>query len=430
MIYQKEASLQYVWQKGLFDQRFLKTSCGQSIEIVHAGMLNKNSGPDFKLAKIRIDDVLHVGHVEIHLKSSDWLRHGHQYDESYKNVILHVVIENDLVPTDHWLANLPCLELGDRLKIPEYKIARMASTYSPNGFHCYHQVIGKNQEFRNVLSDWKWDLVLERIERKSKDFYDLLKKCKGDFNAWLYQSFASIIAYPLNHYPMQQLTESLPFDVFKSYLKDSLSMEALFLGQAGLLSADLNDSYERDVHDLYTFMKHKYRLEPIPSKLWRYFRLRPFAFPDRRVALLAAFASGMPYPEDMFIKWSSVKEVNDFLDLKLSMDWIGRYRIGKQADKKLGVNLGDGLRLQLSINMIVPCMIAYGNYTGNKLLSKKGYSLLETMNCENNQHTRSFDLFDVEFLTALDSQAAVELKKNYCSKYRCLECQLGQRLLV
>ena len=430
MIYQKEASFQYVWHKGLFDQRFLKTSCGQSIEIVDTGVLNKDSGPDFKLAKIRIDNIMHVGHVEIHLKSSDWLRHGHQYDENYKNVILHVVIENDLVPTDHWLANLPCLELGDRLKIPEYKIAKMASTYSPNGFHCYHHVIGKYQEFRDVLEDWKWDLVLERMERKSNDYYKLIKKCKGDFNVWLYQSFASIIAYPLNQYPMQLLTESLSFDIFKSYLNDSRSMEALFLGQAGLLNGDFKDAYEQDIHDSYTFMKHKYRLEQVPSKLWKYFRLRPFAFPDRRVALLAAFASRMPYSEDIFIRWDSIKEVNDFLDLKLSKYWIGRYRIGKQADKKLGVTLGDGLRLQLGINMIVPCMIAYGRYTGNKLLSKRAYSLLEAMKSESNQHTRTFDLFDVEFLTALDSQAAVELKKTYCANYRCLECQLGQRLLI
>lgn len=430
MMYEKEANLQYVWQKGLFDQTLLKTSCGKTVEILNAGELNRDSGPDFKLAKIRIDDVLHVGHVEIHLKSSDWLRHGHHYDENYSNVILHVVLENDLIPSDHWLANLSCLELGNRLKIPEFRVAKMASTYSPNGFHCFHHINGESQELKNVLEDWKWDLIFERMERKAKDFYILLKDCKGDLNRWLYHSFARIIAYPLNQYPMQLLVRTLPFRVFKSYLNDSLSMEALFLGQAGLLDTELQDAYEQDISQRYTFMMHKHKLEPLASKLWKYFRLRPYAFPDRRVALLAAFTARMPFSEDLFVRWSSIKEIDYFLKLSLSEHWIGRYRIGKKADKKLGVHLGEGLKNQLEINMIIPVMIAYGHYTGNKLLGQRAYSLLEAMKSESNHHTRSFDLFDIKFLSALDSQAAIELKKNYCSKFRCLECQLGQRILM
>ena len=79
----------------LFDSSNLQTTAGESITIVQVGMHNLNAGPDFFNAKIKIDNTLWAGNVELHVKSSDWLLHKHQNDLSFQNIILHVVYLND-----------------------------------------------------------------------------------------------------------------------------------------------------------------------------------------------------------------------------------------------------------------------------------------------------------------------------------------------
>ena len=82
--------LQYIWEKQLFDKKTLKTTEGIPIQVVHVGFLNKNGGPDFINAKIKIGNIYHYGSVEIHINSKDWNAHRHQNDKNYNNVILHV----------------------------------------------------------------------------------------------------------------------------------------------------------------------------------------------------------------------------------------------------------------------------------------------------------------------------------------------------
>ncbi len=91
----KEDFLHFIWKFRLYNNQTLLCHPDGKLQVVNPGMLNKNAGPDFTEAKLKIDETLWVGHVEIHLKSSDWLLHHHQHDPAYDNVILHVVYEND-----------------------------------------------------------------------------------------------------------------------------------------------------------------------------------------------------------------------------------------------------------------------------------------------------------------------------------------------
>ena len=85
-----EQLLHYVWKHKLFPLRELKTTDGQTVEVIDPGLHNRDAGPDFFNAKVKIGTTLWVGNVEIHDKSSDWYLHGHDKDRSYDNVILHV----------------------------------------------------------------------------------------------------------------------------------------------------------------------------------------------------------------------------------------------------------------------------------------------------------------------------------------------------
>jgi hypothetical protein len=107
----KEQLLHYIWQFKKFDLFNLYTLCEKKIDIIHSGKYNTDAGPDFSLAKIMIDGIEWNGNIEIHVKSSDWIKHKHDLNTSYKNVILHVVYEADEKTRPFHNATIPVLEL-------------------------------------------------------------------------------------------------------------------------------------------------------------------------------------------------------------------------------------------------------------------------------------------------------------------------------
>ena len=92
----KEDFLHYLWKYKFFMIKELRTSQNIPLEIIKTGQHNFNSGPDFFNSKLKIGKEVWAGNVEIHVKSSDWYVHGHESDENYDNVILHVVWTNDI----------------------------------------------------------------------------------------------------------------------------------------------------------------------------------------------------------------------------------------------------------------------------------------------------------------------------------------------
>ena len=82
-----EKILHFVWQMKLFDALSLKTTEGAPVIIGSTGALNKDAGPDFLNARIKIGDTNWAGHIEMHVRSSDWDRHDHSADSGYDNVI-------------------------------------------------------------------------------------------------------------------------------------------------------------------------------------------------------------------------------------------------------------------------------------------------------------------------------------------------------
>ena len=108
----QEELLHYVWKLKSFDHTDLKTVDGQKLDIIHPGYHNHDAGPDFLDAKIELDNTLWAGQVEIHIRSSDWMRHRHDADDAYQNVVLHVVYEDDAEIKRKDDTIIPTLELG------------------------------------------------------------------------------------------------------------------------------------------------------------------------------------------------------------------------------------------------------------------------------------------------------------------------------
>ncbi|MCD6065031.1 MAG: hypothetical protein K0R82_2942, partial [Flavipsychrobacter sp.] len=108
----QEKLLQFIWQYSLYQPGNLVTDEGETITVIHPGRYNTNAGPDFLEAKVRIGDTVLAGHIELHINTSDWHKHGHQNDPAYQNIILHVVFNND---ADRVVPHTPVLDLAPHI---------------------------------------------------------------------------------------------------------------------------------------------------------------------------------------------------------------------------------------------------------------------------------------------------------------------------
>lgn len=144
-----ERILHYVWKYGLYGASPLCTTEGLPLSVIDPGIENRDAGPDFFNAKIRIADTLWAGSVEIHDRASDWMRHHHDQDKAYDGVILHVVgvADADVVRTNG--EPIPMLQLPVSSGCPSEcgvvaleRVAGILPSSSFGGGSCaYHRLV-------------------------------------------------------------------------------------------------------------------------------------------------------------------------------------------------------------------------------------------------------------------------------------------------
>ena len=202
-----EDLLHFIWKFQLFDHSALQTQEGAPVMIQKTGFHNHDAGPDFMDARIKIDDTLWAGNVEIHIKASDWYHHQHHKDAAYGNVILHVVLENDLPGTEaeKHIAHLPCLELKDRVStalFSKYHQLKENQQWIP----CADQ-IGQVSKF--TVKHWLNRILIERIEEKSDRLYQLLEANHNDWRETFYQLLARNFGFKVNAEPFERLAKEI-----------------------------------------------------------------------------------------------------------------------------------------------------------------------------------------------------------------------------
>ncbi len=158
-----EKLIHYVWKHKMYPAGPLFTTDGQPLEIVDPGLLNANQGPDFFNAKVKIGATMWVGNVEIHERSSQWYEHGHDRDEAYNNVVLHVATQVDAPVMTSDGKQLPQMQIS----VPEtvlrnYHTLLTTDRYPP----CYAVVPSLD---RMMVSSFLCALQTERLERKMLD---------------------------------------------------------------------------------------------------------------------------------------------------------------------------------------------------------------------------------------------------------------------
>lgn len=423
-----EDFLHYVWKFRLFDRIDLQTEDGKTLEIFSTGVHNTDAGPDFHNARIKIDETIWAGNIEVHLSASDWQKHGHTTDDAYNNVILHVVYNDDLPLVLTNGRKVPTLQLKDR--IPAELYGR------------YHQMVFGNQTIipceasigaidQLIMNNWLTRVLVERLEKKSTAVITALSLNRGDWEETFYQFLAANFGFKTNALPFELLAKSLPQLTLGKHKNNPMQVEALIFGQAGFLDAELKDDYPNKLKKEYDFLRKKYSLKPVENHLWKFMRLRPQNFPTIRLAQFAALIVNSAH---LFSKILEIKDIdalrNLFASIKTNEYWDDHFRFdipsnSKSSPKIMGASSVD----ILLINTLALFLFSYGKHHQQQYYISRSLKLLENLPAEKNNITADFVNLGVKITNAFESQALLELKNNYCNYKKCLQCGVGNKIL-
>ena len=419
----KEDFLHYLWKFKKFDVLNLKTSNGEEITIINVGQYLELAGPDFFNAQIVIGNQKWAGNIEIHLKSSDWYVHHHERDEAYENVILHVVWEHDTEIFRKNNSEIPVLEL--QKYVDAATITNYQSLISPKSWIFCEKQLNEINGF--VINNWLERLFFERLERKSNPIFELLEQTKQDWEAVLFCLLAKNFGLNTNGEIFLKIVQSIPFSIIRKESFEVENLEALLLGNAGILDSEKEDTYFKDLKFRYFYLLHKYQLEKKNLEPVQFFKHRPDNFPTIRLSQLANLYHGQ---QNLFSKIStanSVKSIYETFDVSASDYWQNHYQFDKESlkkKKKLSKSFVD----LIIINTIIPLQFAYAKSQG-KEISEELIQLLDEVDPEKNAIMDKFGSFGIKSKNAFESQSLLQLKNEYCNKSRCLECAIGMELL-
>lgn len=419
----QEDLLQYIWQFQYFNTSGLLTSSGETIQIIYPGSHNNNQGPDFTDAKIKINQTIWAGNVELHINSSDWNLHNHSSDSNFNNIILHVVWNHDNTIKDINGNDLPTFELKSRvskLLLDRYRELMAASYFIP----CESQVRQVNEL---TLTNWKQRLIAERLIAKSGSILSILNETNFHWEETFWWLIAANFGLKVNSDFFQSIAKTLPVAILAKHKNRIQQIEALLFGQAGLLNSTFQDKYPLMLQKEYRFYQKKYKLKTLDGELF-FLRMRPANFPTIRLAQLSMLIHESEHLFSKIKDASSLKEIKQMLDVKANDYWHYHYIFDQESDYK-EKTLGDQMINNIIINTIVPILFAYGIHHSEQVYKDKAIKWLDELSPEKNIITKGFENLNFSNKSALDSQALIQLKNEYCNNKLCLHCAIGNSLL-
>ncbi|MGO3183329.1 MAG: DUF2851 family protein [Aequorivita sp.] len=421
----KEDFLHYVWKFQKFDVGEFYTSNNESLHIQNQGSHNLDSGPDFFNSQIELGGQLWAGNVEIHIKSSDWYAHGHETDSAFDNVILHVVWEHDAE-----------IYRKDGTAIPTFIIKKHVPK---NTLAQYQNLFSKEKKWINcendfasvddfVIQNWLERLYFERLQRKEALLLDELKSSQNHWEALLFRMLCKNFGLKVNGESFFSIAKSVDFSVLIKCGQKQQDLEALLMGQAGLLEEEKEDWYFKSLKTNYEYLKHKFTLQNEGVITPKFFRLRPPNFPSIRLAQLAMLYSGC---DNLFSKVISINNTKGFYDLfnvSASEYWDTHYNFGVSSTSERKKRLTKNFVDLLIINTILPIKFCYAKQQGRDV-SEEILELASEISSEENSIVKKFNSLKKVAKNAYQSQALLELKSEYCNKNKCLQCAIGNAIV-
>lgn len=423
-----EQLLHYVWRHKMFPLQEMHTTDGKLVEVIDPGLHNRNAGPDFFNAKVKIDGTLWVGNVEIHDRSHDWYVHGHDHDSAYNNVVLHVagVVDDNVITSDGKF--LPQLQLDVPKEINDhYKELLETDQYPP----CYKIIPDLT---KLTIHSWMSALQTERLEQKTEAIKARVDRNNGSWENGYFTTLARNYGFGINGDAFEMWANTLPLKAVDHHRDDVFQIEAIFMGQAGLLELNtipsqyqrdaLNEGYFAKLRNEYQYLAHKFSMKPMDVTMWRFLRLRPQNFPHIRISQLANLYYSRRAGLSSLVECTTIEQLKAVLATSVTPYWETHYTFGSTSCRN-DKNLSPASLNLLMINTAIPMLFAYGKHKSDEALCDRAFDLLEQLKAENNHITRLWQQCGLTAQNAGDSQALIQLKKEYCDKKDCLRCRIG-----
>ena len=417
-----EELLHYVWKYALYNPETLTTTEGEPIEVIFAGNENKNAGPDFTEAKIKIGNYTWAGNIEIHTHSSEWYSHKHNTNPQYNNVILHIVSNHNI----------------DKQKHPDYNIKTAIIQINKN-LEQQYLALKNSKHFipctdyvKEIHSFAKFHMIqrtaIERLQQKSTYISTIFNETLNNWNETFYIILSRYFGTSVNKNAFEQLAKNIPLKILAKHKTNLLQIEALLFGVAGFLQTD-KDNYQQQLKQEWEFLSKKYSLESLPLKIWKFLRIRPANFPTIRIAQLAKLIYQSTFLFSKILENPTPHDITKLLDTSIDGYWKHHYNFGKKTSKNKTTHTGQHFINTLIINAVVPTLFTYGTKNQDSGYKEKALSLLDSMPAENNRIIKEYEKLHFPVESALNTQGLLQLKENYCSKIKCLNCIVGNKIL-
>lgn len=417
-----EAFLHYIWQYQYFDKTGLVTTAGDPVAVYAPGIRNRDAGPDFFNARVRIQGMDWVGNVEIHIHASGWDDHHHDEDPAYDNVILHVVWNDDQKILRRDQSVLPTVELKHR--VAGSLLLRYRDLMDvPDAIPCAG-LIGRVNELTRVSAIHS--ALMQRLQERATRVAQLLEKSGNSWEETCYHLIVRNFGFKVNHEPFGQLARAIPYRILLKHADQLLQVEALLFGQAGFLEEVYDNGYYNALQREHRLLAKKYAIEDkkLMRSQWRFLRLRPANFPTLRIAQLAALLAGQKNIFSKMMDASAYDTLVKLFAVRQSDYWQYHYRFG-DGGREAVPSLGSSAVENLIINSVVPLLVAYGRLRDEQRYVDRAIDVLEHIPCERNKILRTWEALGVRAFNAADSQGLIELYNNFCLKRRCLDCNIG-----
>lgn len=427
-----ELLLHYVWKHKLFPLTGLTTTDGEPIEVIDTGLHNTDAGPDFFNAKVKIAGMMWVGNVEIHCKASDWYLHGHDHDDRYNNVVLHIVETDNAkaVTADGRSIPQTVMQVPDNVA-ENYKELLHADRYPP----CY-KIIPHLPSI--MLHSWLSSLQAERLQQKTVAMTERANRCNGSWEQAYFMTLARNFGFGINSDAFETWASGSWIEKAAHHRDNLLQVEALFMGQAGLIEplaisekmreTVANDDYYLALKREYDFLKHKFDLTPMDFRLWKFLRLRPQNFPHIRLSQLAYLYHKGLTGLSRLVECETIDDVRQLMSTQVSAYWRTHYTFGKPS-RESEKHLSEASINLICINTLVPTLFAYGRLQAKENLCQRAIDMLEQLKTEDNSIVRMWSDCGLTARSAADSQALIQLKRQYCDRKDCLRCRIGYEYL-
>ncbi|WP_070138011.1 DUF2851 family protein [Crocinitomix algicola] len=418
-----EEYLHYVYDKRMLGDTF-ETVDGHRLDIIEFGTLNKNAGPDFLDAKIRLNGNVWYGAIEFHIYASDWYRHGHQHDAAYNAVIAHFVLFHD---REVFINNsqLPAVAINSLIQ-KEHLLKYQGIISNQSMILCESQLNFEEKiDFKQAIEE----SIQQRLWRKSIKMIQLIEEVRGDRLKAFIIAIARVFGGKVNQIPFETLGKSLTINFFSKLNFDEFRVSALVLGVSGLIPEETNDKYCKRLKQEFHYQKHLFNLTELPKVTWRYSRMRPNNFPDRRLAEFALMVNQLLYKGfDVEGNWS-IKDFYAIFQVDLPEFWARHYRFKNQSKKRLNKKLSKSLLDLILINAVVPYIYALGIWQGEDELTERAIEILKKILPEKNGIISKWKTVGIPISSAYESQGLIELMNEGCKQKKCLFCNVGKTIL-